>query len=235
MLIAVVFGLVGTFLVFLRRGEFARRLLAMKASPAACVTLGLNLTRTKVQVFALSAAIAGLGGALYGAQLNSARPDSFRFLQGLPIVLLAVIGGIGVGRRRPVRRADLRLRLLHHPRHRPVAEEPPGPGPGPGRRQPRAQPERCRQRDRPQHQGEDGAAEGPGRGRRAEVEPDWEQLGLDDPLTDADRDLLDQRAGAGRGAALWRCSKLGASRSASAGTWPPTTSTWTSTRAASPA
>ena len=94
-LLSVSFGLVGLFLVWLRQGEFARRLLAMKASPAACVTLGLNLTRTKVQVFALSAAIAGFGGALLGAQSNSVSPDSFRFLQGLPIVLLAVIGGIG--------------------------------------------------------------------------------------------------------------------------------------------
>ena len=94
-LLSVAFGLVALFLIWLRQGEFARRLLAMKASPAACVTLGLNLTRTKVQVFALSAGIAGLGGALLGAQSNSVSPDTFRFLQGLPIVLLAVIGGIG--------------------------------------------------------------------------------------------------------------------------------------------
>ncbi len=94
-LLSVSFGLIALFLVWLRRGEFGRRLLAMKASPAACVTLGLNLTRTKLQVFTLSAAIAGLGGALLGAQLNSVSPDTFRFLQGLPIVLLAVIGGIG--------------------------------------------------------------------------------------------------------------------------------------------
>ena len=73
-LLSVAFGLVALFLVWLRRGEFARRLLAMKASPAACVTLGLNLTRTKLQVFALSAGIAGLGGALLGAQSNSVSP-----------------------------------------------------------------------------------------------------------------------------------------------------------------
>ena len=48
-----------------------------------------------MQVFALSAAIAGLGGALYGAQLRSVSPPTFQFLQSLPIVLLAVIGGIG--------------------------------------------------------------------------------------------------------------------------------------------
>jgi branched-chain amino acid transport system permease protein len=94
-LLGVTFGLVAAFLVALRRREFGRRLLAMKSSDAACVTLGLNLTTTKLQVFALSAGIAGLGGALYAGQLNSVSPDVFQFLLGLPIVLLAVIGGIG--------------------------------------------------------------------------------------------------------------------------------------------
>jgi branched-chain amino acid transport system permease protein len=93
-LLAVVFCLVGAFLVWLRRREFGRRLLAMKSSDAACVTLGLNLRTTKLQVNALSAGIAGLGGALYAAQLGSVSPDVFQFLIGLPIVLLAVIGGI---------------------------------------------------------------------------------------------------------------------------------------------
>jgi branched-chain amino acid transport system permease protein len=93
-LLAVVFGLVSILLVWLRRRPFGRRLLAMKSSGAACVTLGVNLTTTKLAVFTLSAAIAGLGGALYGAQLNSVSPLTFTFLQGLPVVLLAVIGGI---------------------------------------------------------------------------------------------------------------------------------------------
>ena len=94
-LLGVAFGLVATLLVWLRCQPFGRRLLAMKSSDAACVTLGVSLTRTKLTVFTLSAGIAGLGGALYGAQLNSISPPTFQFLQGLPIVLLAVIGGIG--------------------------------------------------------------------------------------------------------------------------------------------
>ena len=93
--LGVVFCLVSLGVVAVRRSEFGRRLLAMKSSPAACATLGVDLTATKVQVFALSAAIAGLGGALYGAQLRSVSPPTFQFLQSLPIVLLAVIGGIG--------------------------------------------------------------------------------------------------------------------------------------------
>jgi hypothetical protein len=66
----------------------------MKSSEAACATLGVNLTATKLAVFTLSAGIAGLGGALYGAQLNSISPPTFAFLQSLPVVLLAVVGGI---------------------------------------------------------------------------------------------------------------------------------------------
>ncbi len=93
-LIGVVFGLVATVIVWMRDRPFGRRLLAMKSSDAACVTLGVNLATTKLQVFTLSAGIAGLGGALYGAQLNSVSTPTFQFLNGLPIVLFAVIGGI---------------------------------------------------------------------------------------------------------------------------------------------
>lgn len=93
--LGLVFCTIAVAVVAVRRSEFGRRLLAMKSSPAACTTLGVNLTATKVQVFALSAFIAGIGGALYGAQLRSVSPPTFQFLQSLPVLLLAVIGGIG--------------------------------------------------------------------------------------------------------------------------------------------
>jgi branched-chain amino acid transport system permease protein len=81
--------------VAIRRSYFGERLLAMKDSPAACATLGLNLRRTKLLVFSLSAAIAGVGGALYGATLGTVSPDRFSFFESLPLLLLAVVGGIG--------------------------------------------------------------------------------------------------------------------------------------------
>ena len=93
-LLGVTFGVVATLLVWMRNRRFGRRLLAMKSSEAACVTLGVDLRATKLAVFSLSAGIAGLGGALYASQLNSVSPPTFQFLQSLPIVLLAVIGGI---------------------------------------------------------------------------------------------------------------------------------------------
>jgi len=93
---AVVFCLVGLGVVWLRLGPFGRRLQAMKDSPAACATLGLNLTVTKLQVFVLSAAIAGLGGAMLAMLQKSATPANFDTLQGLPILLMAVAGGIAM-------------------------------------------------------------------------------------------------------------------------------------------
>ncbi len=94
-LLATVFSLLALFVVWLRRGRFGHRLVAMKDSEAACATLGLNLTGTKVTVFAVSGAIAGIGGALYGGLLRSINPASFSFVTGLPLFMLTVVGGIG--------------------------------------------------------------------------------------------------------------------------------------------
>jgi branched-chain amino acid transport system permease protein len=92
--LTVVFVLLAVGLLWLRRGPFGRLLLAMKDSEAACVTLGASLTRTKLAVFTLSAAIAGLGGALLGAMITQAGSTDFAAEASLPILLLAVIGGM---------------------------------------------------------------------------------------------------------------------------------------------
>jgi len=93
-LLAIAYALAAVFVLALRRGPFGRRLLAMKDSPAACATLGLDLTRTKFAVFAVSASLAGLGGALYGGLRVAVGGQDFSMVQGLPILLLAVLGGI---------------------------------------------------------------------------------------------------------------------------------------------
>jgi len=96
--IAVVFVLLAWLVIALRRGELGRRLQAMKGSPTACTTLGLDLTLSKVQVFALAAAIAGVGGFLMAGWKGTVGKDDFSLLSGalssLPVLLLAVVGGI---------------------------------------------------------------------------------------------------------------------------------------------
>lgn len=97
-LMAVVFVALGLMVTALRRGPFGRRLQALKDSPAACATLGINQSALKLQVFALSAAMAGIGGALLAGWRGQAGIDQFSLLQGqypgLPLVLLTVVGGI---------------------------------------------------------------------------------------------------------------------------------------------
>ncbi len=94
--VAAMFCVFGFAIVLTRRGAFGRRLVAMKDSPAACATLGVNLTSTKVAVFALSAAIAGFGGAMLGMLRGSASTANFQVLQGLPYVILIVVAGASV-------------------------------------------------------------------------------------------------------------------------------------------
>lgn len=92
--VAVCFAVVGLGVVWLRLGPFGRRLQAMKDSPAACATLGIDLTRTKVAAFMLSAAIAGIGGILLAGVSRTTQVEEYAALQNLPIVLLAAAGGI---------------------------------------------------------------------------------------------------------------------------------------------
>lgn len=84
--------------VALRRSAFGRRLIAMRDSPAASATLGVNLLTTKLAVFGISAAIAGFAGALLSIHLGSAGIQDFELLSvnGLPWLLLLVLGGVGV-------------------------------------------------------------------------------------------------------------------------------------------
>jgi len=95
---AVVFSVIGLTLVWLRKGEFGRRLQAMKDSPAACTTVGMDLTTTRVAVFAAGAAIAGMGGFFLAAWNGKVGTDNYSLINGLtsmlPLLLLIGVGGI---------------------------------------------------------------------------------------------------------------------------------------------
>lgn len=94
-LLSVVFALVYLLVVGIRRSTFGQQLLALKDSPAACATLGINPAVVKLSVFTLSAGMAGFGGALYGGTLGTISAQNFGFALSLPLLLLGVVGGIG--------------------------------------------------------------------------------------------------------------------------------------------
>jgi branched-chain amino acid transport system permease protein len=92
--LALAFALVFFALEMLRRSRWARRWIAMADSPAASVTIGVNLTVSKIAVFALSGAIAGFAGTMLGLSYGALRVDSFPLLAGLPLVLLLAAQGV---------------------------------------------------------------------------------------------------------------------------------------------
>ena len=96
LLVTAVFGICACGVAALRRSPFGRRLIAMRDSEAASVTVGVNVLETKLVVFSLSAAIAGFAGAFFAMSfgtLNNAQ--GFQMVAGLPLVLALVIGGVG--------------------------------------------------------------------------------------------------------------------------------------------
>lgn len=93
-LCAIMFALVAIGVLALRRGSFGRRLSAMRDSQAACATLGLDVRRTKLAVFVLSSAIAGLAGALHGGLGFTASQLEFEPLYNVLLFLFAFVGGI---------------------------------------------------------------------------------------------------------------------------------------------
>jgi branched-subunit amino acid ABC-type transport system permease component len=95
MFLTVLFAVLGVGLVVLRHSSYGRRLTAMKDSPAASATLGQSPAALKLSVFMLSAAIAGVGGALMTSQIGSANIDRFDIFLSLTLLMLTVVGGIG--------------------------------------------------------------------------------------------------------------------------------------------
>ena len=90
----VVFAGLFYALEMLRRTSWARRWIAMSDSPAASATVGVNITATKMVVWALSGFIAGVAGGLLGLYRGSLTVDSFPLFAGLPLVLILAAQGV---------------------------------------------------------------------------------------------------------------------------------------------
>jgi branched-subunit amino acid ABC-type transport system permease component len=93
-LLVLVFVIVAGF--FVRRillGSSGRNLEAVKQSPLAAAGLGYSLSKGKLAVFALAAALAGVGGGLYGSLLQVVSPADFNYTFSLLFVVVVVTVG----------------------------------------------------------------------------------------------------------------------------------------------
>jgi branched-chain amino acid transport system permease protein len=79
----------------LLRSPTGRAFVAIRDSEISAQSMGIHLARYKTLSFALSAALAGIGGALYAHKLRFISPDQFNILQSIDLLLMVVIGGLG--------------------------------------------------------------------------------------------------------------------------------------------
>jgi ABC-type branched-subunit amino acid transport system ATPase component/ABC-type branched-subunit amino acid transport system permease subunit len=77
------------------RSRLGQALLAVKRDEDGAAAVGINVAWVKLQVFALSAALAGLGGALYAHYITFIAPERFNMVASFELLLAALLGGIG--------------------------------------------------------------------------------------------------------------------------------------------
>jgi branched-chain amino acid transport system permease protein len=79
----------------LLRSPTGRAFVAIRDSEISAQSMGIHLAYYKTLSFALSAALAGIGGALYAHKIRFLSPDQFGILQSVDLLLMVVIGGLG--------------------------------------------------------------------------------------------------------------------------------------------
>lgn len=95
--VLIVVATVGTWWLCrnLIRSAQGRALVAIREDEVAAELVGVNLTRSKVMVFVVGAAMAGLAGALYAHLKLGVEPKEFNLDKGIYIMLFVVLGGSG--------------------------------------------------------------------------------------------------------------------------------------------
>ena len=93
-LILVVLALCIAIVAAIRRGTTGRQLAAIRGSELAAASIGVNAARAKIVVFALSAGIAGVGGALYGSLQTTVSASDFNSLISLVFVVVVATTGV---------------------------------------------------------------------------------------------------------------------------------------------
>src|SRR5258708_15017589 len=82
-------------MVNLLRSRFGRALVAVRDNPVAATAAGVSLVRIKMMAFVVSAAMAGLAGALFAVQKTVVTPDDFTADFSIFFLLMVVLGGAG--------------------------------------------------------------------------------------------------------------------------------------------
>ncbi|MCW2995620.1 MAG: ABC-type branched-chain amino acid transport system, ATPase component [Conexibacter sp.] len=99
----VIFGVVvllftcgaGLLVARLRTAPAGRMMIAVRSNERAAAAAGIDVARTKLLAFGLSAFIAGLGGTLFAYQQQNISPPSFAVFTSLSLLAVTYVAGVG--------------------------------------------------------------------------------------------------------------------------------------------
>ena len=97
-LIGVILLLLTLFIVQnLVNSRSGRAIMAIRDNRIAAESIGIDITKYKLKAFAISAALAGIGGVLYAHNLATltALPKNFGYNMSIMFLVFVVLGGIG--------------------------------------------------------------------------------------------------------------------------------------------
>jgi ABC-type branched-subunit amino acid transport system permease subunit len=87
--------LVGLLVARLRNGPTGRMFIAVRSNERAASAVGIDVARTKLLAFGLSAFIAGLGGGLFAYSQQTISPPSFAVFTSLGLLAVTYVAGVG--------------------------------------------------------------------------------------------------------------------------------------------
>ncbi|OQM76056.1 branched-chain amino acid ABC transporter permease [Manganibacter manganicus] len=77
------------------KSSYGRAMRTTRESEAAARSVGIDVSRLKTEVFAVSAGLSGIAGALYAHYIGYISPETFTIDTSINLLLALVIGGVG--------------------------------------------------------------------------------------------------------------------------------------------
>ncbi len=94
--IGVILILIALFIILnLINSRSGRAIMAIRDNRIAAESIGINITKYKLMAFSISAALAGVAGALYAHNFASLTVKKFDYNTSILILVFVVLGGIG--------------------------------------------------------------------------------------------------------------------------------------------
>ena len=92
----IILALITLFIVLnIKNSKQGRAIMAIRDNRIAGESIGLDVKKYKLMAFVVSAALAGMAGALFGQNYSTLAPLKFNFNTSVLILVFVVLGGIG--------------------------------------------------------------------------------------------------------------------------------------------